>query len=177
MTRRILTCAAAIVVGTALLAAAAGALEPPVGFGSLDPSSGPPGTDIRYSVVGSDNADSECRGSSAFATEFLASDGTRLGIGGDTIAVPATAPAGPGFVRLVCYVSDLTGRRVIRGVCTGFTVAAPGTAVGAPKTAAAGATINEACPASPRVVVSQAVIRSQTALGEAFNQVLIRFGG
>ena len=179
MTRRILILmfAVAAVLGTALLSAAAGAVEPPVGFGTVNPASGPPGTEITYGVIGSPNADTECRGSSAFATEFLAADGTRLGTGGDTVGVPASAAPGPAFLRLVCYVSDSTGRRVIRGVCTSFQVTAPGTPRGAAKrSAAAAATIDEPCPAAPRVVVSQAVIRSQTALGEAFNQVISHFG-
>jgi hypothetical protein len=174
VTRRIVAfAAAATVFGTALLVATAGAAEPPVGLQRLDPGSGPPGTDISYMVTGSPNADAECRGSSAFATEFLANDGTRLGIGGDTIAVPATATAAPAFARLVCYVSDSTGRRVIRGVCGQFTVSAPGTARGPAAVApSAASTIDSACPGSPRLVASQSVIRSETALGEAFNQVV-----
>jgi hypothetical protein len=177
VTRRILSFAAVAVLGTALIAAAAAAADEGVGFGSLDPSSGPPGTEIQYRVVGSPNADSECRGSSAFSTEVLAADGVRLGTGGDTIAVPDRATPGAAFVRLICYVADATGRRVIRGVCTGFEITAAGASPGAPKGATAGSTIDEPCPASARVVVSQAVIKSQTALGEGFNQVITRFGG
>jgi hypothetical protein len=62
-----------------------------------------------------------CYGSSAFATEFLAADGTRLGTGADTIDVSASAAPGRAWVRLVCYLPDDTGRRVIHGLCA-FTV-------------------------------------------------------
>ena len=179
MTRRILTLVvvAAALVATAAVPTGAGAAVDTVGFGSLDPSSGGPGTEIHYTVVGSPAADTECRGSSAFSTEFLAADGVRLGTGGDTIGVPETAAEGSAFVRLICYVSDVTGRRVIRGVCASFEVLAAGSAPGAATTAAAGATINVPCPAAPRTVVSESVIQSQTALGEAFNQVITPLGG
>lgn len=170
MTRRVLTMAVLVVAGLVTLTATAWAAD--VGFGGLEPSSGPPGSSISYSVVGSPNAGAECSGSSAFSTEFLAGDGVRLGTGATTIDVPAGAATGHAFVRLICYVSDVTGRRVIRGVCTGFDVTAPGTGIGPKKVAAPGATIDEPCPASGRLVVSQAVIRAQTHLGEAFNQVL-----
>jgi len=174
---RTLVLVAAALVAMAAVPAGAGAVDDTVGLGSLDPSSGAPGTEIHYTVVGSADADTECRGSSAFTTEFLAADGVRLGTGADIIGVPETATAGPAFVRLVCYVSDATGRRVIRGVCTSFEVLAAGSAAGTAKTAAAGATINEPCPAAPRTVVSEAVIQSQTALGEAFNLVIKPLGG
>jgi hypothetical protein len=129
-------------------------------------------------VVGSPDADAECRGSSAFATEFLGADGVRLGTGGDTIGVPETATPGPGFVRLVCYVADATGRRVLRGVCASFDVVdANTTVIGSSSTAVAGSTLNVPCPAAPRTVVSESVISSQTTLGEAFNLIITPLGG
>ncbi|MEX2268918.1 MAG: hypothetical protein WEA75_09550 [Acidimicrobiia bacterium] len=170
----------AIVVLVALVAqtAAQPSADDGVGIGSLDPSSGAPGTEIHYTVVGSPIADSECRASSAFVTELLTSDGVRLTTGADTIIVPDTAAPGTAFVRLICYVSDTTGRRVIRGVCTSFEVVAAGTTVApTPKTATGGTTLNEPCPPAGRVVMSESVIASQTALGEAFNQVIKPLGG
>ena len=171
VTRRVMTIVVLVTMTLGIGASAAWADE--VGFGSLSPSSGPPGTEISYSVVGGATADTDCRGSSAFTTEFLDGAGVRLGTGADTIGVPDTATAGAAFVRLVCYVSDATARRVIHGVCASFQVTAAGTAPGAPSTAAAGATVNAACPPTPRLAVSQAVIRAQTHLGETFNKVLI----
>jgi hypothetical protein len=167
-----------VVLAAAWPAASASAGDDAVGFGSLDPSSGAPGAEIHYTVVGGAIADSECRASSAFATELLASDGVRLATGADTIIVPDTAAPGTAYVRLICYVSDATGRRVIRGVCTSFEVLAAETTVApTPKTGAAGVTVNEPCPPSARVVVSESVIGSQTALGEAFNQIIKPLGG
>jgi hypothetical protein len=176
---RIRTLVLVAVALVAMMAVPSGAAtgDDGVGFGSLTPSSGAPGTEISYTVVGSPIADSECRGSSAFTTEFLAADGVRLGTGADTIGVPETATAGPAFVRLVCYVSDATGRRVIRGVCASFEVLAPGGAAGATGTTATGSTVNVPCPASPRTVISQSVIRSHTSLGEAFNLIIPPLGG
>ena len=45
-----------------------------------------------------------------------------------------------------------------------------------PTTAAAGATLDEPCPAAPRVVASQSVITAQGRLAGAFNQVLTGIG-
>ena len=155
--------------------AGAGAADYSSGFGSLEPGSGPPGTTISYTVVGSPDADSECRGSSAFATELLDATGARIGTGDDTIAVPDSAAPGQAFVRLICYIADATGRRVIYGVCSSFEVTAAGSAPGPAKTAT-GPTINEGCPATPRMVASQSVINAQTSLGLAVNQVLAGLG-
>lgn len=171
MTRRVMTIVVLVAMTLGVGASAAWADE--VGFGSLSPSSGPTGTQISYTVVGGATADTDCRGSSAFTTEFLDGAGVRLSTGADTIGVPANATAGSAFVRLVCYVSDVTARRVIHGVCAKFQVTAAGTAPGAPSTAAAGATVDTPCSATPRLAVSQAVIRAQTHLGETFNTVLI----
>lgn len=155
--------------------AGAGPSQDTVGLGSLDPGSGPPGTIISYTVVGSPNADSECRGSSAFATELLDATGARIGTGANTVVVPDGATPGQAFVHLICYVADATGRRVIYGVCSGFEITDAATPPGAAKTAT-GATVNEPCPATPRMVVSQSVINTQTTLGLTFNEVLANLG-
>lgn len=167
---------AAVALVAALAApAAAGTADDTAGLGSLDPGSGPPGTTISYTVVGGPNADSECRGSSAFATELLDASGVRISTGDDTIAVPDGATSGGGFLRLICYIADATGRRVIYGVCSGFEITAADAPAGSAKTAT-GATINEACPATPRMVASQSVIDTQTTLGLTFNEVLAGVG-
>ncbi len=155
--------------------AAAGTADDTAGIGSLDPGSGPPGTDITYTVVGSPNADSECRGSSAFATELLDATGTRISTGDETVAVPDSATPGQAFVHLICYIADATGRRVIYGVCSSFEITDAGTPAGAAKTAT-GATVDEPCPATPRLVTSQSVIDTQTTLGLTFNEVLSNLG-
>jgi hypothetical protein len=81
-------------------------------------------------------------------------------------------------LRLICYVSDATGRRVIRGVCSSFDVVdANTTVIGASSNAVAGSTVNVPCPAAPRTVVSESVIASQTTLGEAFNLIIKPLGG
>jgi hypothetical protein len=171
VTRRVM--AIMVLVTMTLGVGAAAAWADTVGFGSVSPSSGPPGTEITYTVVGGATADTDCRGSSAFTTEFLDGAGIRLSTGADTIGVPNSATAGPAFVRLVCYVSDATARRVIHGVCAKFEVTAAVSAPGAPTTAASGATVDAPCPVTPRLAVSQAVIQAQTHLGETFNKVLI----
>jgi hypothetical protein len=164
------------VVAAILVGAAAPAMADDSGFGGIDPSSGPSGTEIGYTVVGpGPTSDSECRGSSAFTTELLSVTGTRLATGADTIVVEGAVP-GPAFVRLICYIPDDTGRRVIRGVCATFEITTPDVPPGAPRTAAAGNTLDEPCPAAPRVVASQSVIRVQGRLGEAFNRVLTGLG-
>lgn len=146
------------------------------GYGSVSPASGPPGTEILYTVSGSPDADSVCRGSSAFATEFLGPDGVRLATGSDTVTVPDTATPGAGFLRLVCYIPDSTGRRVIHGFCAAFEITAAGSAPGAPAVAGA-EPINDPCPPSARIVASQTVIRSSTALGLSFNEIIKPLGG
>jgi len=175
VTRRLHVVVVAVVALVVALAGVtvAAAADDTVGIGSISPTSGAAGTDISYTVVGSPNADSECRGSSAFATEFLAGNGVRLGTGSDTIAVPDGATPGQAYVRLVCYVSDETGRRVIRDVCASFEVSG-GSAATPPPTS--GATIDVPCPPAPRVIISHSVIRAQTAVGEAFNKILTGIG-
>jgi hypothetical protein len=147
-------------------------------LGSVTPGSGPPGTEISYTVVGtSPNADAECRSSSAFSTEFLAADGVRLATGADTITVPETATPGPGFLRLICYLGDETGRPVIYGACVAFEVTAPGTPPGAPRSEPDGSAFEDPCPPSARVVASQSVLHAASVLGRAFNQVIKPLGG
>jgi hypothetical protein len=166
---------AALVLSAALSATADAQSGDEVGFGGLQPASGPPGTEISYTVVGTPDADTACRGSSAFTTEFLDDQGLRLGTGANTIAVPEGALAGPAFVRLVCYVPDETGRRVIYGLCASFEVTAPGGTAGT-SPAPAGGTVNAPCPASPRLVMSESTITTQNNLGRAFNAVLTAVG-
>jgi hypothetical protein len=167
---------ATVVIAVTLVAAAGPLWADDAGIGGVDPSSGPAGTEIRYTVVGpGPTSDSDCRGSSAFRTELLSATGTRIATGGDTIVVEAAEP-GHAFLRLVCYIADETGRRMIRGVCAPFEVAAPGAAPGPATTASAGATLDEPCPPAPRVVASQSVITAQGSLAGAFNQVLTAIG-
>lgn len=169
--------AASVLAISVLIPASAGAqTSAPVGFGSVSPGVAPAGTEVSYTVAGSADADPVCRGSSAFATELLGADGTRLAIGADTVAVPQTATAGPGFLRLICYIPDATGRRVIHGFCAAIELAAAGTAPGAPLAAGA-EPIVDPCPPSGRVVASQAVIGASTALGLSFNQIIKPLGG
>ena len=176
MTRRwCIPVLAAFVLFVALSATAGAQSGDEVGFGGLQPASGPAGTELSYTVVGTPDADTVCKASSAFSTEFLDEQGLRLGTGAATIAVPTAAQPGPSFVRLICYVPDDTGRRVIWGVCAAFEVTASGGA--APTTPApAGGTANVPCPASPRLVMSESTITTQNNLGRAFNAVLTAVG-
>ncbi len=176
MSRRLLLLLLVAVFSVSLAAPAAAGADDSTGLGSLEPGSGPPGTTISYTVVGSPDADSECRGSSAFATELLDATGVRIATGDDTITVPDAAAAGEAFLHLICYVADATGRRVIYGVCSSLEVTAAGAPTGAAKTATSGPTINEPCPATPRLVASEAVIETQTTLGLTFNQILSGIG-
>jgi hypothetical protein len=172
-----------VLMVTVVVVATLGALAAPVwgddaGFGGISPSSGPPGTEISYTVTGpGSTSDADCRGSSAFRTELLAEDGTRIATGENTISADAAATPGPAFVRLICYIADETGRRVIRGVCTPFEITAPGSPAGPATSAPAGSTLDEPCPAAPRVVASQSVLEAQGRLSDAFNQVLTNLGG
>ena len=171
MSRRPLLPLLVAVMAVALAAPASAGTDDSTGLGSLEPGSGPPGTTISYTVVGSAGADTECRTSSAFATELLDAAGVRIATGDDTITVPDSATPGPAFLHLICYIADTTGRRVIYGVCSEFEVLAAGAPSGPAKNAS-GATINEPCPATPRLVASEAVIETQTTLGLTFNQIL-----
>ncbi len=169
----LLTCVAAAAVATAVLsvgAVTAGAAQAPpeVEIGSVDPPAGPAGTEVAYTLSGTDAAGSqECATSSAYRLELLAPDGTLAATGGETVAVPAEAVPGDSFIRLVCYVPDATGRRVIYGLCASFVVTQPGeAATPEPGTVAAD------CPATPRLSFGQSVIAVERAFSEAFNPLL-----
>ena len=180
MTRRIpiVLLAAVVATFTAAAVAQAGGYGGYGAFGSVSPASGPPGTEIGFTAVGtSPTADAECRVSSAFATEFLAADGVRLATGADTIAVPETAAPGPGFLRLICYLGDETARPVIYGACVAFEVTAAGTPPGPARSEPDGSAFEDPCPPSARVVASQSVLRAAGTLGRAFNQVIKPLGG
>jgi hypothetical protein len=139
-----------------------------VEIASVNPSGGLPGTEISYTLAGTDEAGSEqCATSSAYRLEFLAPDGTLTATGGETVAVPATALPGDSFIRLVCYVPDATSRRVIYGLCGSFVVSAPGEAVPEERQTAAAD-----CPPTPRLVLGQSVIAVERAMSEAFNPLL-----
>jgi hypothetical protein len=140
--------------------------EEPPGV-AVEPPEAPAGTTVSVAPSGVDEAaTTACFGSSAFATEFLAADGTRLGTGGETLDVSASAAPGRAWVRLVCYLPDATGRRVIHGMCAPFTVSGEG----APP---AEATSDASCPPTPRLVLSQSVLAAEAALSTGFNPVLL----
>jgi len=133
---------------------------------AVEPSEAPPATTVSVAPSGVDAAaTTACFGSSAFATEFLAADGTRLGTGSETLDVSASATPGDAWVRLVCYLPDVTGRRVIHGLCAPFTVSG---AAAAPAEPAADAS----CPPTPRLVLVQSVIGAAASLSAGFNPVL-----
>ena len=172
------TCVAAAVVATLVLSlgvlslgvltASAAQSAPEVEIASVDPPGGPPGTEISYTVAGTDEVGSQqCATSSAYRLEFLGPDGTLAATGGETVAVPATAQPGDSFIRLVCYVPDATTRRVIYGLCGSFVVSAPGEPVPEVRETAAAD-----CPPTPRLVLGQSVIAVERAMSEAFNPLL-----
>ncbi len=159
---------AAVPLSLGALTASAAQNEPEVEIESVTPPGGPPGTEIAYGLAGTDEAGSrECATSSAYRLEFLAPDGTLVATGGETVAVPATAQPGDSFIRLVCYVPDATGRRVIYGLCAGFAVTSEGQAV-----PDARSTVAADCPPTPRLVLGQSVIAVERAMSEAFNPLL-----
>lgn len=148
-------CAAALVTDTGELGV------------TVTPAEGAPGTEIGIAPSGVDaDALSECRLSSTFVAELLGVQGDLLATGGETILVPDDAPPGSASVRLICYVPDATGRRVIRGLCTTFVV------TGAAETGGA----SGGCPPAARVVISQAILEVESALSEGFNPVLSALG-
>jgi len=134
---------------------------------TVEPTEAAAGTavGVRPSDV-DDAAVDTCSSSSAFASELLADDGTRLATGSETIDVPATATPGRAWVRLVCYLPDATGRRVIHGLCAPLTVTGEGAPVVEPDSGDA------SCPPAPRVVLSQSVLAAAAALSAGFNPVL-----
>jgi len=160
----------AIIVSAALaapFALGASGAEDSVSIATVNPGSGPAGTEIGFALAGTDAVGTtECLTSSAYRLEFLAPDGVLAVTGGETVAAPPDAQPGDSSIRLVCYVPDATGRRVIHGLCGRFTVTDPGAATAPP----GAATI--ACPPTPRLALSQSVIAVERALSGAFNQQL-----
>jgi hypothetical protein len=152
----------------ALTAGAAQAPDEEVRIESVSPAGGPPGTEIVYTLGGTDEAGTrECATSSAYRLELLSPDGSLSATGGENVAVPDTATPGDSSIRLVCYVPDATNRRVIHGVCAGFVV----TAAGEPAPPESGPAAID-CPPTPRVTLGQSVIAIERAMSEAFNPLL-----
>jgi hypothetical protein len=161
----VMTAVVSSLVATA--ASGAGGSDDTVSIATVDPAAGPSGTEVGFTLAGTDaTGTTECLTSSAYRLEFLTPDGVLAATGGDTVAVPADAQAGDAAIRLVCYVPDATGRRVIHGLCARFVVTDPG-AVVPPAGAAA-----VPCPPTPRLALSQSVIAVERAISEAFNPVL-----
>jgi hypothetical protein len=155
---------AALTVPFALGASGAG---DGVSIATVTPAAGPAGTVVGFTLAGTDAAGTEeCLTSSAYRLEFLTADGSLGATGGDTVAVPADAKPGAAAIRLVCYVPDATGRRVIHGLCGRFAVTDAGAALPAPSAASI------PCPPAPRLALGQSVIAVEHALSAAFNQQL-----
>lgn len=138
-----------------------------VSIATVTPSSGPAGTLVSFTLAGTEAAGTrQCLTSSAYRLEFLAPDGVLGATGGATVVAPPGAEVGESAIRLVCYVPDATGRRVIHGLCGRFTLTAAGGAAPAPGAASV------PCPAAPRLVLGQSVIAVERLLSEAFNPLL-----
>ncbi|MFO7590634.1 MAG: hypothetical protein R6X23_07015 [Acidimicrobiia bacterium] len=164
--RRLLTLGV-VVTAIAVLAVPATAAPDTISIAAVTPGAGPAGTEVGYTLAGTDaNGTAECQQSSAYRLELLAPDGTVTATGGVTVVVPEGAAVGDAAIRLVCYVPDGTGRRVIRGVCARFVVSEPGE----PVPAAGEAAIE--CPPTPRITLSQAVLTVERLLSQAFNPQL-----
>jgi hypothetical protein len=133
---------------------------------TLDPTEGPPGTEIAVAPALDALAVEDCIGSSAFRTELLGPDGAIIATGAEAIAVPANATPGVNTVRLVCYLPELSGRRVIHGLCAGFVVTGGDALAG-----------DAGCPPAPRVVVGQAILEVAGGLSNGFNPTLSPLGG
>jgi hypothetical protein len=165
--RRPLAVAAVVTCALALAATAVTAGGSKVSIEAVTPSGGPAGTEIAYTLAHTDAAGAEqCAVSSAYRLELLAPDGTLATTGGATVAVPEGVAPGKGAIRLVCYVPDATGRRVIHGLCGRFDLT-DGTA---PPARTGSAAID--CPPSPRVTLGQSVIAVERAFSQAFNPQL-----
>lgn len=156
-----------VVVAIGALAVPATAAPETISISSVSPSAGPAGAEVGYTLAGTDAAGTaECQQSSAYRLELLAPDGTVAATGGVTVVIPEGVAVGEAAIRVVCYVPDATGRRVIRGVCARFVVSG----VGEPVPAVTESSIP--CPATPRVVLSQAVLNVERLLSQAFNPQL-----
>jgi hypothetical protein len=132
----------------------------------LSPSEGPPGTEIAVAPDVDPTGVDTCLGSSAFRTELLGADGAILATGSEAIAVPANATPGVDVVRLVCYLPEGTGRRVIHGLCAPFVV-----------TGGEAVTPSAGCPPAPRVLVGQAILEAEGGLSNGANAILAPLGG
>ena len=138
-----------------------------VSIESVTPSSGSVGTDIAYTLAGTDAAGADqCANSSAYRLELLAPGGALATTGGGTVLVPEGTVVGQATIRLVCYVPDATNRRVIYGLCARFDITDAAAASEATGKAAT------KCPATARVVLGQSVIAVERAMSEAFNSKL-----
>jgi len=165
--RRLLVLGVVVSAITALGVPATAAPET-ISISAVTPSAGPAGTEVGYTLAGTTEVGTaECQQSSAYRLELLAPDGTVAATGGVTVLVPEGAIVGDAAIRVVCYVPDSTGRRVIRGVCARFVVSEPGEPV------PAGSESAIPCPATPRVVLSQAVLTVERLLSQAFNPQLV----
>lgn len=133
---------------------------------TLDPGEGPPGTEIAVSPAVDGPAVEACVGSSAFRTELLGPDGAIIATGAEVIAVPSNATPGVDTVRLVCYLPEVTGRRVLHGLCAGFVVTGGDALAG-----------DTGCPPAPRVVTGQAIVEVAGGLSNGFNPVMAPLGG
>jgi hypothetical protein len=162
------------VIGIALIALAVGAVAPAAGAGAggvgietVAPAAGPAGTEVSYTLSGTDAAGAEeCAESSAYRLELLAPDGTLATTGGTSVAVPEGVAPGKAAIRLVCYVPDATSRRVIHGLCGRFFLTD-----GSPPPADSGSAKID-CPETPRITLGQSVIAVERAMSEAFNPQL-----
>jgi hypothetical protein len=133
---------------------------------TLDPTEGPPGTEIAVSPAVDGSAVEVCIGSSAFRTELLGADGAIIATGAEAIAVPANATPGVDTVRLICYLPEVTGRRVLHGLCAGFVVTGGDALAG-----------DTGCPPAPRVVAGQVIVEVAGGLSNGFNPALFALGG
>jgi hypothetical protein len=166
--RRPVVAVALTVLTLAVLAPSVGAGTTGIGIETVTPPSGPGGTEVRYTLGGTDAAGAEeCAESSAYRLELLAADDTLATTGGTSVAVPQGLAPGNAAIRLVCYIPDATSRRVIRGMCGRF-VLTDGSAP--PPTESGSAKID--CPSTPRIAFGQAVIAVERAMSEAFNPQL-----
>jgi hypothetical protein len=145
----------------------AGAGTSAVGIETVAPPAGPGGTEVTYTLRGTDAAGAEqCATSSAYRLELLATDGTLATTGSTSVAVPEGLTPGKAAIRLVCYIPDATARRVIHGLCGRFVL----TEGSSPPAETGSAEID--CPSTPRIALGQSVIAVERAMSEAFNPQL-----
>ncbi len=134
-----------------------------VSIASIDPAAGPPGTIATYTF---ENVDAEgaqkCVDSSAYRVELLAPEGAKIADAGEQVEIPSDAPNGASTFRVVCYFPGKYTRPLMRSLCGGFEVTAPGVA------GTSGGT-GVPCPPTGRVLDGDAVIAAQRALGDGFN--------